>query len=326
MAKTAYKVWTTLCTALFALGTAAPAIAWTDKSVRLIVPAPPGGTFDIVARALAAQLALEIGQPVLVENRAGAGGGIGVQALLSAPADGNVLLVTGNNVLVEIPHVMKTGFDPLKDVRPVTSVARAPLLMVAHPAVPAASLGEFITYARANRGKLSIANYSMGTASHYAAAILNRKAGIDLAYIPFAGSPPALAQVLGGQIPVMFDGAATSLQFVKAGKLKAFGVAAPKRYEYLPQVATFAELGHPEFEFDTWVGVVASAALAAEQVERINAVVQKAAAAPGVKERLAGAGFDLTPGGSPAQLAAQLRDEFERNLGIVKSYDIRLTQ
>ena len=304
----------------------APVAAWTDKPVKLVVPAPPGGTMDVLARVLAEQLSAEIGQPVLVDNRPGAGGGIGVQAMLAAPADGQTLMVTASNVLAEVPHVLKSGFDPLKDVRPVTSVARASLVFVAAASMPANTLQEFVAYARANPGKLSIASYSTGTASHYAAMILNQKAGLDLVHAPFPGSPPALAQVLGGQIPVMFDGMATSLPQARGGKLKVFGVASRTRSEFLPQVPTFAELGYPDIDFNNWIGVVVAGGVANELVEKINAAVQKAAAAPKLKDRLTGAGFEMTPGGTPAQLAQAVRTEHQRNAGIVKMFDIKLNQ
>ena len=164
------------------------------------------------------------------------------------------------------------------------------------------------------------------TASHYAAMILNQKAGLDLVHVPFPGSPPALAQLMGGQSPVMFDGMATSLPQVKGGKLKAFAVASRTRSEFLPQAPTFAELGYPDIDFNNWIGVVVGGGVANELVEKINAAVQKAAAAPKLKDRLTGAGFEMTPGGTPAQLALAVRTEHQRNAGIVKMFDIKLNQ
>ncbi len=302
------------------------ALAWTDKPVKLIVPAPPGGTMDVLARVLAEQLSAEIGQPVVVDNRPGAGGGIGVQAMMAVPADGQTLMVTASNVLTEVPHVLKAGFDPLKDVRPVTSVARASLVFVGGPAASGNSLQEFVSGARANAGKLSVASYSIGTASHYAAMILNQKAGLDLVHVPFPGSPPALAQLMGSQIPVMFDGMATSLPQLRGGKLKAYAVASRARSEFLPQVPTFAELGYPDIDFSNWIGVVVVGGVGNDQVDKINAAIQKAAAAPKLRERLTGAGFEMTPGGTPAQLAQAVRAEHERNAGIVKTFNIKLNQ
>lgn len=300
--------------------------AWTGKPVKVVVPAPPGGTMDVLARVLAEQLAADIGVPVLVDNRPGAGGGIGVQALLAAPADGQALMVTASNVLTEVPHVLKAGFDPLKDVRAVTSVAKSTLVFVSGPSVPGTTLQDFVAHAKANPAKLSVASYSTGTASHYAAMMLNQKAGLDLVHIPFPGSPPALAQVLGGQIPVMFDALVTSLPQIRSGKLRAIALAGKARSEYLPQVPTFAELGFPDMDFSNWVGIVAAGAVTDAQAEKINAAVQKAASAPRVRERLVGAGFETTPGGTTLQLMQSVRAEHARNAGIVRTFDIKLNQ
>ncbi|MBL8378147.1 MAG: tripartite tricarboxylate transporter substrate binding protein [Burkholderiales bacterium] len=316
------------CIAIAALSFgASPGVhAWTDKPVRVVVPAPPGGTMDVLARVLTDQLAADIGATVVVDNRPGAGGAIGVAAMLGQPADGQTIMVTASNVLTEIPHVLKAGFDPLKDVRPVTAVVRSTLILVAGTAVPGANLAEFVAYARANAGKLSIASYSAGTASHYAAMMLNQKAGLDLVHVPFPGSPPALAQVIGGQIPVMFDGLVTSLPQIRGGKLRGIALAARTRTDLLPQVPTFAELGHADMEFSNWVGFVAPGALSDAQIERINAAVQKAAGAPKVRERLVGAGFEIVSGGAPAALAQSVRAEHERNGGIVRTFGIKLNQ
>jgi tripartite-type tricarboxylate transporter receptor subunit TctC len=319
----------TLATAL-ALGLGAlaaiPAMAWTDKPVKMLVPAPAGGTMDVVARLLAEQLGADIGHPVVVDNKPGAGGAIAVQALLAVPADGNTIMVTASNVLTEIPHVMKTAFDPIKDLRPVAAVARASVVFVANPGFAPQDFKALMAHVKANPGKVSFASYSTGTASHYAGMILNQKAGLDLLHVPFAGSPPALQQVMGGQIPVMFDGMATSLPLINGGKLKAYAVASKARSSYLPQVPTFAELGYPDMDFSNWVGVVASAQMPAELAEKINAAVAKAAAAPKLRDRLVAAGFEVGATQSSAQLTQAVRTEFDRNAAIVKTFNIQLTQ
>ena len=245
-----------LLLAALAVITTPLAMAWTDKPVKMIVPAPAGGTMDVVARILADQMSADIGQPVIVDNKPGAGGAIAVQAMMAAPADGQTIMVTASNILTEIPHVMKTNFDPLKDVRPVATVARASMVLVAGPSVPAQDLKGLIAYAKANPGKLSFASYSAGTSSQYAGMIFNQKAGLDLQHVPFAGSPPALVQVMGGQIAVMFDGIVTSMPQIKGGKLKAFGVASKTRSAHLPDVPTLAEQGFPELDFSNWLGTV----------------------------------------------------------------------
>ena len=202
---------------VLASGIAVPAaMAWTDKPVKMLVPAPAGGSIDVIARLVADQLTTDLGQPMVVENKPGAGGAIAVQALRAAPADGQTVMMIASNVLTEIPHVLKGGFDPLKDVKPVGIVARANLVMIAAPNVPAKDFKGFLAYAKKNPGSLSFASYSAGTISHYTGMILNQKAGLDLQHVPFQGSPPALAQVMGGQIPMMFDGYATSRNLIEA--------------------------------------------------------------------------------------------------------------
>ena len=300
--------------------------AWTDKPVRMLVPAPAGGTMDIVARVLADQLSADIGQPVIVDNKPGAGGGIAVQALMAAPADGHTIMVTASNVLTEIPLLMKTGFDPLKDVRPVATVARAGVVLVAGTAFPAQDLKGAVAYAKANPGKLSYASYSAGTSSHYAGAIFNQKAGLDLQHVPFQGSPPALVQVMGGQVALMFDGMATSLPQIKGGKLKAFGVGSKTRSVHLPDVPTMAELGYPDIDFTNWIGTVVAAGVPAATVDKINAATLKAASAPKVRDRLAAAGFEPNTGMTSAQLAQSVKVEFDRNAAIIKSFNIQLNQ
>ncbi len=315
-----------LVAALLVATTATLAHAWTDKPVRLIVPAPAGGTMDVVARLLAEQLSADIGQPVAVDNKPGAGGAIAVQNLLSAPADGQTVMVTASNVLTEIPHVMKMAFDPLKDIRPVAVVARASMVMVVGPSVPASDIKGIVDHIKANPGKLSFASYSAGTSSHYAGMIFNQKAGLDLAHVPFQGSPPALQQLMGGQIAVMFDGMATSLPQIKGGKIKPVGVASKARSPHLPDVPTMAELGYPDIEVSNWVGTVAAAGVPEAVVERIAAATQKAAASPKLRDKLVAAGFEMPAPQSAAELAKSVRSDFERNAAIVKAFDIKLNQ
>jgi tripartite-type tricarboxylate transporter receptor subunit TctC len=235
------------------------AMAWTSKPVRVLVPAPAGGTMDVMARVLAEQLAADLGQSVVVDNKPGGGGAIAINTMLAAPADGQTIMVTATNVLTEVPQVQKTPYDTMKDVRPLAAVGRSRMVLVGAPNLPAKDLKSLIAYAKANPGKLSFASYSAGTASHYAGAIMNQEAGMDLQHVPFAGSGPALAQVMGGQIPLMYDGMVTSLPMIRAGKLQAYAVASRNRSPLLPQVPTFAEQGYPDIDFSNWVGVIASA-------------------------------------------------------------------
>ncbi len=299
------------------------AMAWTNKPVRMLVPAPAGGTMDVIARLLADQLSTDLGQPVVVDNKPGAGGGIAISTMLAAPPDGQTIMVTATNVLTEVPHVLKTPYNTMKDIRPLAAVARSRLLLVGAPTLPAKDFKSLVNYVHANPGKLSFASYSAGTASHYAGVIMNQKAGMDLAHVPFAGSSPALVQVMGGQIAVMYDGMVTSLPMIRAGKLQAYAVASKSRSPLLPQVPTFAELGYPDVEFSNWVGVIASSRVPVELAQKIQAATYKAAAAPKVQERMQALGYEPMREQTLMQLGQSLNEEYERNAAIVKTFHIQ---
>jgi len=299
------------------------AMAWTSKPVRVLVPAPAGGTMDVMARVLAEQLAADLGQSVVVDNKPGGGGAIAINTMLAAPADGQTIMVTATNVLTEVPQVQKTPYDTMKDVRPLAAVGRSRMVLVGAPNLPAKDLKSLIAYAKANPGKLSFASYSAGTASHYAGAIMNQEAGMDLQHVPFAGSGPALAQVMGGQIPLMYDGMVTSLPMIRAGKLQAYAVASRNRSPLLPQVPTFAEQGYPDIDFSNWVGVIASAQMPADVAQKIQGAVYKAAANPKVRERLEALGYEPMPAQSLQDLNQSLHAGYDRNAGIVKTFHIK---
>jgi len=299
--------------------------AWTNKPVKVLVPAPAGGTMDIVARILAESISSEIGQPVIVENKPGAGGAIAVQALNAAPPDGQTIMVTASNILTEIPLVMKTSFDPVKDVRPVTMVGRANMVLVAAATVPANDVKGLAGYLKTTKGgKGSFASYTAGTSSHYAGMIFAKKTGLDLTHVPFAGSPPALQNLMGGQVDIMFDGMATSLPQIKGGKLKAYGVASKTRSVHLPDVPTMAEQGFAEIDFSNWVGTIVSAKVPDDLMSKINIATVKAAMSPKVRERLIAAGFEPMVSESPDKLAQMVKADYERNAVIVKTFGIQL--
>lgn len=310
-----------LCAALLSCA-ASMAWAWTDKPVKIVVPAPAGGVMDVMARVIGEQLSKDIGQPVVVDNRPGAGGGIGIQAMLNAPADGQTLMITASNVLTEVPHVIKTPFDPLKDVRPIYAVARVRNLLVSSTAVPATDFAGLVAYLKATSGKYSYASHSAGTASHYAGLYLAAGSGLDLQHVPFAGAPPALAQVMGNQVTVIFDNVITSPPLVAAGKLRAYGVGGSTRHPNLPQVPTFVELGRPDLDYTNWFGVVASGKLTDAQAERISRAIQKAAEAPAVRDKMIQLGFEILPPQGLAALAQSVGAEFDRNALTVKKFNV----
>ncbi|MGW8421407.1 Bug family tripartite tricarboxylate transporter substrate binding protein [Comamonas sp. HJ-2] len=301
------------------------AFAFTDKPVKLIVPAPPGGTIDVFARIISDQLAHELKQPVIVENRPGAGGAMAVKYMLSQPSDGNTLLVTVTNILTEVPHILKGGFDAMKDVRPVSQMARSVMVFIASPQFPAKDAKEAIAYIKAHPGQLSFASYSQGTASQYAGAILNQKAGLDMQHVPFPGSAPALAQIMGNQIPLMFDGSVTTKPLVPSGKVRLLAVAYKSRLADYPQVPTMAELGYPELDFSNWAGVFASAKTPQPLLEKINATLQKVNASQAVQARYAATGFEpIRQERTLEQLSTDLQAEYQRNGEIVRNFGIKL--
>lgn len=310
---------------LAALLGAGSALAFSDKPVKLIVPAPPGGTIDVFARIISDQLSQEIKQPVLVENRPGAGGALAVKYMLSQPADGSTLLVTVTNTFTEVPHVLKVGFDPMHDVKPVSQMARSLLVLISSPQFPAKDAKEAISYIKAHPGQVSFASYSTGTASHYSGAILNQKAGLDMQHVAFPGSAPALAQVMGNQIPLMFDGSVTSKPLIASGKVKLLAVGYKNRWSEYPNVPTLAEMGYPEVDFSNWTGVFASSKMPQPLMEKIHATLQKINASAAVQARYVATGFEpIQKQRSLDQLSTDLQAEFSRNAEIVKNFGIKL--
>jgi tripartite-type tricarboxylate transporter receptor subunit TctC len=310
------------CVAVLALGL--PAWAWPDKMVKIVTPAPPGGSTDILARLIADSLASETGQTVIVENKPGAAGSIAVRAMLSGGVDGHTLLVAPNNLVSEAPLAVKQTFDPFNDVQPVSAVANSCLVLVGNADLPAKNMKGLVEYAKGQRGKLSYASFSAGTASHYAGLVLNTKEDLDMQHIPFPGATPALAQVIGGQIPLMFDSLISSKPHIQSGKLVAYGYAAKARSPSMPQLPTLAEQGYPDISFCNWTGVYGAGKLPPELVNKIHAAVAKATTTAKFRERLATVGFEPAVEQSPSQLAQGLRTDYERNAGILKTAGVKL--
>ena len=219
--------------------------------------------------------------------------------------------------------MLNVGFDPLHDIKPVGVIARSTLFFIAAPQFPAKDAKEAIAYVKAHPGQVSYASYSAGTAAHYAGAMLYKAAGLDMQHVPFPGSAPALVQVMGGQIPLMFDGSVTSKPLIAAGKVKLLAVAYKSRMPDYPNVPTMAEIGYPDMNFSNWSGVVASSKVPAEVMEKIHAALQKVAANPAVRKRLIDAGFEPVADQSLAQAAKEVREEYERNAVIVKAFNIK---
>jgi len=305
---------------LAALG--APAAAFPVRPVRIIVAGPAGAAADVTARLLADGLAKELGQPVIVDPRPGAAGAIAVNELRAAPRDGHTLLVAVNSLVSEVPHIIKLKHDMAREIRPLAELARGGLVLVATPSFPANTLPELVREAKANPGKLTYASYSPGTMSHILGLQLNRAAGIDLVHAGYKGATPALADVMGGHVPLMFDNLPSALPLIRAGKIKALAVSTPARSALLPQVPTFAEAGLAGLEGVSWFAIYAPARTPEVTVMQLNAAINKALAAPELRERFMRLGLEPT-GGTSAELAALMKRDTERWAPVVKASGFR---
>lgn len=290
-----------LVAAAVAFGVAPPlwAQALSDKPVRLLVGAPAGGTADFLARLIADGLAKGLGQPVVVENKPGALGAIVMDVFLSAPRDGLTYLVSVNGLVTELPHTAKPKYDPLKDLEPLVELAGSGLVLVGNPSLPPKSLAELVGYVKANPGKVNIASYTPGSLSHVMALQLNKAAGLDMLHVGYKGSPPALQDLMGGQVQFMFDGMATSVPLIRAGKLRAFAVSAPERSHALPDVPTLAELGHKDLTRTAWMGLWTLPDAPAAARQRVRDETLKVLALPAVKDRLMGLGLTVNTSKAP---------------------------
>jgi tripartite-type tricarboxylate transporter receptor subunit TctC len=283
--------------------------AYPDRPVRLIVPFPPGGPTDIVARPLAQNLSENLGQQVIVDNRGGAGGNIGAAAVVKSAADGYSLLMgTVGTHAINASLYKKLTFDPVKDFAPVSLVAQAAVVLVVHPSVPAKTLNEFIALAKFKPAQITFGSAGSGSPGHLTGELFKDMAGVDLVHVPYQGSAPAISDLLGGQIHAMFDPIQATLSHVKAGKLRILGVSSSKRSSALPDVPTIAEAGVPGFETTAWWAVFAPAGTPKEIITKLNTEIVKIMRSADMKERLRQ--LDIEPiGSTPDQLAAFMKTE-----------------
>lgn len=299
---------------LIALGQAYPA-----KPVKVVVTFPPGSTPDIVGRALANRLQAAFAQPVVVENRAGAGGNIGADAVAKAPADGYTLLVSTNGVFAINKSLYKSmPFDPDKDLAPISLLATAPQMLVVKPALGLHSFAEFLEYARKNPGKLSYGSVGAGSASHLTMELLKSTAGVSLVHVPYKGFPPAVTDMLAGNIDAMFAIIPGVLQHVRAGKMTGLAVTALKRSALAPDVPSVAELGYPQLESLAWIGLAAPAGTPAPVLERLSEETSRGMQAPDVRELLGKQGFDVVAG-SAQEFGRWIRAESAKWSAIVRA-------
>jgi len=292
--------------------------SWPTKPVTLIVPQAAGGANDTVARAFGQRLSAAIGQPVLIENRTGAGGNVGTVAAARAPKDGHTLLLTAQSAQTINPALYKnTGFDPIKDFEPIMSVGTAPYLLVANPAFPAKDLRELIAYAKSRPGRIDYASAGNGTLNHLLGVMLNSRAGLHLVHIPYRGAAAAATDVVAGQVPITFGSFPGVMPFVKSGQLKVLGVATEKRTRLAPELPTLNETV-PGLFANSWYGLFAPASTPKSIIDRIAAEGNKVMADPSLIERLAGQGAEPAPS-SPAELSRLLQADLALWAGIVKA-------
>jgi len=289
------------------------------KPVRVVVPYPPGSTPDIVGRTLSAKLQEALGQPFLVENRTGAGGNIGAEAVAKAPADGYTLLVGVNGPAAINKFLYKSlGYDSDRDLTPVSLLASSPQMLVVTPSVAADDFKSFVELVRKSPGRLSYGSVGSGSASHLTMELLKSDAHLFIVHIPYRGFPPAVTDMLQGNIQAMFAIIPAVLPHVKAGKLRALAVTGLKRSALAPDVPSVKELGYPQLESLAWIGLLATAGTPADVVARLNAEAVKAMHAPDTRQALGRQGFDVV-GSSPAEFAAWIHSEQAKWSRVIKA-------
>ena len=288
------------------------------KPIRYVVPFPPAGATDITARAVADKLAGILGQPVVVENRAGAAGNVGTEAVAKSPGDGYTWLQVTAAQSISATLYTKLGYNLVKDLVPVAMVAEVPNVMVVNPSVPAKTVKEFIDYAKANPGKVNFASSGAGTTIHLSAELFKMLTSVDIIHVPYKGSAAALTDLIGGQVSVMFDNLPAAMPHIKSGKLRALAVTTATRQASLPDAPTVAEAGVPGYEASAWFGIMMPAGTPAEVVQRVNAETNKVVAMPDVRSRFDAQGAIPRPM-SPAEFGKLIEREIEKWGKVVKA-------
>ncbi len=313
------SVTQTLLAVVLATASLAGAQAQTPKPIRLICPFPPAGAVDIASRAIAAELSKILGQTVTVENRPGAGGNIGGAEAARAAPDGTTLFMTTSGINAINPALYaKMPFDPLKDLTPVVALVSLSNVLVVHPSVKANSVADIIALAKAEPGKMNYASSGNGTSIHMSGEMFKHLTKVDIVHIPYKGSAPAVSDLLGGQVMMMFDNIPSALPHIKTGKLRALAVTGAKRDPLLPDVPTVAESGVPGYESGVWFGLAVPAATPKEEIARINDAAVKGTKSPEFVKRMTELGYSII-GSTPEQMAEMNKLETARWGPIVKA-------
>jgi tripartite-type tricarboxylate transporter receptor subunit TctC len=299
----------------------ASAQAYPNRPVRFVVPFPPGGGADMTARTISPRMSEALGQPIVIENRAGAGGHVATEYVSKAAPDGYTILLTNNGIAIQ-PHLSKVTWDPIKDFAPVSVVNTYPLVVAVHPSVPANTIAELVALAKAQPGKLTYGSSGNGGPVHMGAELFKARAGVDILHVPYKGNAPMTIAVIAGEVNMVFDSLTGPLQNIRAGKLRALATTGTARSAVLPDTPTVAEALYPGFEYRPWNGVVAPAETPPEVVNRLNAVIVQALAAPEVKEKYGSLGYDATAT-TPQEMAALIAADLVKFEKIVKDAKIK---
>lgn len=316
-----------LCTLSVTLLATAPASAQQDypsKPIRLIVPFAPGGVTDTGARVVADKLGQRLGQQVVVDNKPGASGNIGTQMVAMAAPDGYTLLLGFDGTMVINPHVYaKVPFDTLKDFAPVSKIGDAALIIVAHPSVPAKTVQELVAYSRSIPGGVSYGSAGTGSTPHLAGELLKARTGANLVHVPYKGGGQAMADVVGGTLPMLYTAVAGAYPFVQKGLVKAIAVSSKQRLASLPDVPTVAESGVPGFESVSWIGILAPAGTPKPIVDRLQREIHAVVLSPEIKERLASLGIAAS-GNTSEEFGLQLKSDLAHYAAVVKTANIKV--
>ncbi|WP_348755322.1 tripartite tricarboxylate transporter substrate binding protein [uncultured Aquincola sp.] len=311
--------------ALTLLGTTGHADAqapWPANPVKWIVPFPPAGAMDVIARTLAEHMGRQLGQTFVIENRPGAGGNIGADAVARSPADGTTMMIVANGQAVNRYLYHRLSYDPVKDFAPVSLVAVVPNVLVVSATNPARSVADVIRRAQANPGKLTYASAGNGTSIHLAGELFASMARLDLLHVPYKGSGPAVTDLIGGQVDMMFDSITSARPHIESGRLRALGVTTARRSPALPDIPTIAEAGLPGYELSPWFAVFVPAGTPQPVIEKMNAALLAAMQQPEVKARFAAIGAEPI-GSTPQQLAAHLKAEMDKWSAVIAQRGIR---
>jgi len=301
----------------------AHAQAYPSKPIRIVVPFAPGGNVDINARAVAPGLAEMLGQPAVVDNRAGAGGMVGAEIVAKAPADGHTLLMASNSVYSVAPNVFaKPLIHPLRDFTAVSGISNVPFVLVIHPTVPAKTFPAFVALVKSRPGLMTMATAGTGTSNHLVGELIQMRAGLRMTGVPYKGSGPALIDLLGGQVDAHVDQLTASMGFIRSGKIRALAVTTDQRAPLLPDVPTLAEQGLAGFDATTITGLLAPAATPKEIVDRVHQAIAKITTQPALRERFAALGA-TTLGNTPAAFGDYIKQDYARWQKVVQAANIR---